>query len=518
MKAVCQSLEALHYGCSVFSTLPRGPVEPAFIALQQSQNQDSWTLGPLFAPCGVRADNILVRGLSQYARPGRPLQFELVLNAEYPSRTHAELNIAAASVAFHTHVSVSLVLLVSLVSQVHGADGADEATVQLLQAAVVPTQTETGIGSVVSVVSVVSVTINIPEGTPRDAEVVIHSVTFAGQAVSRCLTGCGAEVQTLPFHMPVRLRVVTGMHAPLQLKQCFDATAFRSTPVITSDGTLYAPKRGSPDVLVFAADGTPLPPLPLAALGLSTENRCNAAAFVHAFVEDTGTLLLLADIKGGGTITPKHTSKLVAVDAASRAVRWSTVLGSECLDIAVLPAQGVVVASDWRSRKLYVLRLSDGTYTASVAVREPSFIAADPVYATLYVSTFFDEYNDFCGVTTFRWDGAAMVFDGVVEAAGSTYNYGPLAVVPPASGQHSSGQCTSYLVVGTLNSPSLRVLSLPDRRLVYTHTLEGMKVTGLAADPSGTALAVCDKASKSIHVLPWPLPGMELAVPCSYAL
>jgi hypothetical protein len=53
------------------------------------------------------------------------------------------------------------------------------------------------------------------------------------------------------------------------------------------------------------------------------------------------------------------------------------------------------------------------------------------------------------------------------------------------------------------------VLSLPDRRLVHTHELKGMGVMGLAADPSGTALAVCDAASKAIHVLPWPLPGME---------
>jgi hypothetical protein len=54
------------------------------------------------------------------------------------------------------------------------------------------------------------------------------------------------------------------------------------------------------------------------------------------------------------------------------------------------------------------------------------------------------------------------------------------------------------------------VLSLPDRRLVQTYKLEGMKVMGLAADPSGTALAVCDAASKAIHVLPWPLFGMSL--------
>jgi len=31
---------------------------------------------------------------------------------------------------------------------------------------------------------------------------------------------------------------------------------------------------------------------------------------------------------------------------------------------------------------------------------------------------------------------------------------------------------------------------------------------GLAADPWGAALAVCDGASQSTHVLAWPLPGM----------
>ena len=106
-------------------------------------------------------------------------------------------------------------------------------------------------------------------------------------------------------------------------------------------------------------------------------------------------------------------------------------------------------------------------------------------------------------MSAFRWDGAALVAEGAVEAAGTEDNSRPLAVVPPAPGQR-----TSYLVVGTLYTPTLRVLSLPDRRLVHTHELEGMKVTGLAADPSGTVLAVCDYASKAIHVLPWPLPGM----------
>jgi hypothetical protein len=106
-------------------------------------------------------------------------------------------------------------------------------------------------------------------------------------------------------------------------------------------------------------------------------------------------------------------------------------------------------------------------------------------------------------VSAFRWDGAALVADGVVEAAGTDGSWRPLAVMPPTPGRH-----TSYLVVGTFSNQTLRVLSLPDRRLVHTYTLEGMEVTGLAADPSGTALAVCDAASKAIYVLPWPPPGM----------
>ena len=106
-------------------------------------------------------------------------------------------------------------------------------------------------------------------------------------------------------------------------------------------------------------------------------------------------------------------------------------------------------------------------------------------------------------VIVFRWDGATLVKEGKVEAVGGAANFRPLTVMPPAPGLR-----TSYIVVGTCFTPTLHVLSLPDRRLVHTHTLEGMQIVGLAADPSGTALAVCDYASNAVHVLPWPLPGM----------
>jgi hypothetical protein len=190
----------------------------------------------------------------------------------------------------------------------------------------------------------------------------------------------------------------------------------------------------------------------------------------------------------------------VAVDAASRAIRWSTALGCDCYGIAVLPAQVVLVVSDWDHNKLHVHRLSDGVRVASTEATKASFVAADPASGTVYACT---GGHTSCVVSAFRrWDGAALVAEGVVKAAGNAEYSRPLAVMPPTPGRH-----ISYLVVGTLGRPTLRVLSLPDRRLVHTHTLEGMKVMGLATDPSGTALAVCDAASKAIHVLPWPLPG-----------
>jgi hypothetical protein len=239
------------------------------------------------------------------------------------------------------------------------------------------------------------------------------------------------------------------------------------------------------------------------AFGLCTDARSSA------FFETTGTLLL-ADTSDITTSDVLLSSTLVAVNAASRVVSWSVALGerSRCYGIAVLPTQGLVVASDFGNSRLKLHRLSDGTRIASVAVDCPTVVAADPISATVYVNTFTINISQ---VSAFCWDGTTLVFDGVVEAAGQADWIHPLAVMPLAPGPgpgRGPEQRTSYLVVGTLLSGILRVLSLPDRRLVFTHELKGIKVVGLAADPSGTALAVCDRASKAIHVLPWPLPGM----------
>jgi hypothetical protein len=389
----------------------------------------------------------VVRGLPTHVCPGRPLQFELALSDDYPCRAPAELEAAAASLAFHARVDVSL------------ETGAES---QPLRAMLM-----------VSASGVVAVSVAIPESAVRGAEVVVSSVIVAGQPVT------GGQA------LPARLRVIRGMHAPLSIK---DAIRGSSTIAITQHGALYAPRYASPDVVVIAADGTLLPSLSLVTLGLSSLTR--SAAFVDA----TGTLLLADD--------HEDSSKLVAVDAASRAVRWSAALGGSCFGIAVLPLQGVVILSDCGNSKLHVHRLSDGVRVASAEAAFPTYVAADPASGTVYAST---GGHTSCVVSAFRWDGAALVAEGVVKAVGTADHWRPLTVMPPIPGRH-----TSYFIVGTRMTPNLRVLSLPDRRLVHTHTLEGMVVTGLAADPSGTALAVCDHTTATIHVLPWPLPGMPL--------
>ena len=497
VRYVRQNLEAFFR--DGLSRLPRGPVEPTTLALSwnisnisgdgSDDSDDSGhglglgngsRVGFLLAPCGVRASNVLVRGVPGFVQLGRPLQFELTLSHNYPCHKPAERNVAAATIVFHARIDMCLVRKKQ--KQSRESQELVHATLRLAPPSTAKTNgNNSG--------DIVIVTVALPTDFQMGDEVVINGVSFAGQAVSGTVGETDAEEHVLPF-VPVRLPVVASMHAPLQLKGA--ANDYRQTPVIAPNGTLYAPKWASSDVLVFAADGTPLPPLPLAGFGLSDATRS------AAFVEFTNTLLL-ADTNEKG-----NASKLVAVDAASMAVCWSTALESSCYGIAVLPAQGVAVASECSAGQLHVHRLSDGTRIASAGAPAlfPLFVAADaaanPYAGHVYVSSINIPGN----VYAFCWNGAALVFDGCFDHA-SIFSHAPLAVMPPFQGKR-----TSFLVVGRFNFGYLAVFSLPDRRLVYTHELEGMQIMGLAADPSGTALAVCDSSSKAIHVLRWPLPGM----------
>jgi hypothetical protein len=156
---------------------------------------------------------------------------------------------------------------------------------------------------------------------------------------------------------------------------------------------------------------------------------------------------------------------------------------------------------------LNVYRLSDGTVLRKISAgaRLMPIIAADAssgvVFGSMWVST--------DGLQVRQWPVADDTGAAVLEAAGvvvaeagiSKGEYRPLTVVPPVP-----GKSVSHLVVGSSDDGELLVISLPERRLVHRHTLYRTRVFGLAADPWGRALVVCDVSK--MRVLPWPLPGM----------
>ena len=320
----------------------------------------------------------------------------------------------------------------------------------------------------------VIVTIDVHSTALSDASVNISGLSVAGQPV----TGVSISV-------PVR----RGIMAPLML-QCMTSSDYYTTPCISPDGRVYCPPGNGPEILVFDGDGTPLPGLPVESIGLSKITLWAAYA-------PGKPSLLLADSTGASP-------RLVAVDPTTRAVRWTSAVGSiyGCFGIAVLPSLGIAVVNTRDS--LFAYRISDGVRVGSLAVPGLDFfLAADDATGAVYGAAFSTGYE------VHAWhlatDGAAMRIssNGPVTAAGSRDDHRPLAVVPPAPGKRAS-----HLVVGTGESSELLVLSLPSLALVHTHRLEGMKVLGLAADPWGGALAVCDAASQFLHVLTWPLPGM----------
>jgi hypothetical protein len=414
------------------------------LVLEFSSSTDGIQIGCLLAPYAVHADYVTVDKVPDFVRPGHALSFHLSLSDGYPRRSPAELKVATESLVHHTLVKATLII---------------GETTHPLNGLVVCSDDDT----------IVRATVSIPEDAPEASCVEITAVLVTGNPVTR---GC---------ILPARITVVSGMFAPLQLTVGAKGWTF-PTITISLNATLYVPLYDSPDILTFSADGSPQPPLSVASLGMSSLTR------VAAFVEATGTLLF-ADSNGAS-------SKLVSVNEATKAATWLVSLRGGCYGMAVLSAHGVIVVGDNAGGMLHSRRLSDGSRISSTAARSPFFVTADSASATVYVNTNFE-------VSIFKWDGAELVAKGRLDAAGSTGKHRPLAVVPPTPGKH-----TPCLIVGTYGTPALRVLSLPDLRVIHEHTLWGIKVMGMATDSAGTVLAVCDYVSKAVQVLPWPLPGM----------
>lgn len=457
MDSVAAIRKVIHSFCAtVASSLPKTPVEPVVIKLSNSLASSSNSVAcKLVAPTSIRAcKDIDMSEVPLCACFGRNVQFDLRLNEAYASRDPEELEIAAASLQEHADAIISL----------KKARETEYCPLSFSSSPCISFDRSWNDGRRV----VVTVSIPVVDVDAKtEVCMVIHSVTFAGKSVL-----CAG------VSFPIRIRLGVRLCAPMSLGSAFcqDGT----TPSIASDGTLYAPiARNS--VRIFAADGTPQPTLHFPQLDKYSILRDVAFA--------SNDLLLLAS-----------TRHLVAVDILRKSARWWTLFDDGCNGIAVLPNCGVAFVS--KEKGLVAYRIEDGAFLNKFhCPKDPTYIAADTCSSAVFVSTF-DQ------VSAYLWNGSALIFDGNFNETFETTGYSfPLAVMSTRTNK----QTKSYLIVGKFDCATLRVFSLPDRRLIHIHNLEGIKVTGLAADPSGFALAVCDTVSSDIVIFSWPLEGMNTA-------
>jgi hypothetical protein len=164
----------------------------------------------------------------------------------------------------------------------------------------------------------------------------------------------------------------------------------------------------------------------------------------------------------------------------------------------VLQAHGAVFASSFNPDKIHAYDVHTGKLLASTRMVGPVYLAADELSSCIYMS------GTSSYIQELHYSEATLKNTRAVNSAGECGKYRPLTVMPP-----SPGRRTAFLVAGENDSPKLCIVRLPDLVKVHEHHLGEIHVVGLAADPSGRALVVCDGRADDVHVLPWPLPGMS---------
>ena len=453
--------------------LPTSVVEPPVVGLF-ADLPSLLRFGQVCAPFAIAAAELHLESLSntRSEKCGYTLRFRLALGPRHALHSAKELEISLGMVAAAIRIEATL--------DIPGVPA------QCMQAVLASDTTE----------RCLVVSFSIPTAIAIGAAVNISAVFVAG-----------LPVLGLPVNLSVLCRGIT---VPLVLPYAVTFASGLHTPCITPEGRVYCPPVArnsifdvaptSPDeVLIFDADGTQLPGIPIASLGFAGIN-C-AAYFSHAV---TPSLLL------AGRST--KSSCVIAVDPETRALRWTSAVTADTDGIAVLPAQGVVVLGGIKS--LVAHRLTDGSRVGSVALDASArTLAADATTGVVY------------GLTGGSTRGAAAVIRSwsctSTEAGILIMRDGPsvavgdgrlIAIVPPAPGKR-----VSHLVVCTTIRAELLVFSLPNLVLVHTHTVMLSRytkmssiVTALAADPWGGALAMYNILDRALHVLPWPLTGMPL--------
>lgn len=436
---------------------PLEPVEPTGILFRMLASQN---IGEVVSVSCMSATSLAVQDVPRYARPGEPLRFSVrAMNAPPLGSELEDGAVGKLARLLRVHATV---------------DGADEAEGCSIYARM----------SVSSDHLSVLIDIPVPSATPLGSFVSIESIFVAGH-IDACTPG-----------LPLKVAVVGGVAPHTRVE---GVNGYNTRPCSSPEGKMFLADEGAPSMRVLSSTGAVKEVVDVTALGLSL------AATVVAFDSKTDTLLI-ADKNG-------RRSKLVSVCPRTYAVKWTAGSFNDCVGIAILSQHGVAVACSYQNNALHVHRLADGARIATAMTLSPSDISADPSTGTVYVAC---DGNDGDIVASWVWCGKKLTSRGPVDAAGVMPSRRLVTVVPP-----SFDRSASYLVVGTTNSRSVCVLSLPDLRLIGNATLPdtltgdarargaAANVWGIVACASGTALMVCRPALEHcVNVEAWPLVGL----------
>ena len=323
--------------------LPTAVVEPPFVGLLTDIPPLISSIrgfGRALVPLPVSAADISVEGIPRSALAGSTLHLRLSLGARHADQCTEELEVSLGCLKSATCIQAGLVGPGVILQPLHVTVTPDASSRSLL------------------------VSIEIEYAGSHCSTIDIAAVLVAGKRVSG---------------LPCSLPVYRGITAPLALRSSA-SNGFPVQPCISPEGRVYCPPGDDPDVLVFDADGKPLPSLSLSISSLGLVGQCFLWV---AYAHNDAPSLLIADDNDAS-------SHIVAVDPVTNAIRWTAMLDCTygCRGVAALPALGVAIVACGDNNyqdSLVAHRLTDGVCVAKISVSDlSSFVAADPATGTVF--------------------------------------------------------------------------------------------------------------------------------------
>ena len=515
-------------------TLAEWPREPSAIFLSEMDSG-----GVLVAPRAPAVDDVEIENLPRRLVPGSDsLHFQIALRASpepLPSAVEAvrleSLGCLLRVIATHDSASREQTRLATPDSTTTAATTTHfESVAFTFCLSALPVTIVQDLSS-----RCVQVSVSVPR---RSNGVCVHGAWLDGVPI--------AVSSSLSSSWPVVIPLgIGGLRAPLSLRSGPTTTARLIGPCVTDRGELLVPAPASGLILVWASDGKILPPL----CGV-TGMPCAVAvdSLSHAVIVADGSDL--ASLSSAGRRRELESDRrLLAFSApVSSSLRrlWAAGVGASSaglVAVGVLARRRVVLTAAFRSNSVRAYDADSGERLSASSLQSPHAIAcwdgsgSEDEEMVFVACATGGGAGSAHGVVACVWtDGPPrLVQIGQLAAAGVTLGRRALAVVPAtcrggcahlvvSSAPSDTGGLGSVLAIFELSarrrtgvpmattrstSGSTWAADLTALRCVHTQVIPGVECAGLAADPSGEALVVCDSAGGGgIIVLPWPLPGM----------